>query len=193
MGLILLALIAIVAEILTWIFVGKLVGSAWYVFFWFIAAFFIGLNLLRSSSSHIMPQLQQMQLGGQMGNDPQVGKYLARCLSGVLLMIPGLLSDVVALILLIPGMHKLIQNVALSALQKRQQAMMNKMMGGMMGGNNAGAGSPFEDMMRQMQDMQRQQGSSQYQDSSIIDGEAREVTPDSKRIQSPKDRSSQDH
>jgi UPF0716 protein FxsA len=36
-------------------------------------------------------------------------------------------------------------------------------------------------MMRQMQDLQNQQGSV-YRDSSIIDGEAREVKPEQKKI-----------
>jgi len=59
---------------------------------------------------------------------------------------------------------------------------MEKMMGGMGG---AGAGqNPFADLMRQMQDMQNSQGGNQYRgDSSIIDGEAREVTPDHKKIE----------
>ncbi len=43
---------------------------------------------------------------------------------------------------------------------------------------------PICDLMRQMQDMQNQQGGgSQYHDSSIIDGEVREVTPDHKKIE----------
>ena len=37
--------------------------------------------------------------------------------------------------------------------------------------------------MRQMQEMQQQQGGSTYRDSSIIDGEAREVTPEAKKIE----------
>ena len=58
------------------------------------------------------------------------------------------------------------------------------MMGGM--GGNMGGQNPFADLMRQMQDMQNQQGGGsqgQYRDSSIIDGEAREVTPDHKKIE----------
>ncbi|MFH3733263.1 FxsA family protein, partial [Acinetobacter baumannii] len=44
--------------------------------------------------------------------------------------------------------------------------------------------NPFADLMRQMQDMQNSQGGNQYRgDSSIIDGEAREVTPDHKKIE----------
>ena len=41
----------------------------------------------------------------------------------------------------------------------------------------------FADIMRQMQEMQQQQGGSAYRDSSIIDGEAREVRPDAKKIE----------
>lgn len=184
MGLILLILIAIVAEILTWIFVGDLVGSGWYVFFWFIAAFFIGLNLVRGSTSHIMPQMQQMQMTGQMGGGPQVGKYLTRAIAGVLLMLPGLLSDFIALLMLIPAVQNLFKNAAMSAMQKRQQAMINKMMGGNATG---GAANPFADMMRQMQEMQRQQhgGNHASNDPTIIDGEAREIQPEQKRIDAP--------
>ena len=80
------------------------------------------------------------------------------------------------------GVQTAFRNIAMRTLAKRQQAMMNKMMGGMGG---AGAGqNPFADLMRQMQDMQNQQGGgSQYHDSSVIDGEAREVTPDHKKIE----------
>lgn len=182
MALILLVLVGIVAEIITWIFVGKLVGSAWYVFFWFIAAFIIGLNLLKSSTSHIMPQMQQMQMTGQMNGSPQVTKYLTRAIAGVLLMIPGLLTDIVAVLMLIPAVQRYFVNLGMKAMQKRQQAMMEKMMGGMgMGGMNTGAGqNPLEEMMRQMQDMQL--GGTGRQDSSVIDGEAVEIEPERKRI-----------
>ncbi|MBU3847044.1 MAG: FxsA family protein, partial [Candidatus Acinetobacter avistercoris] len=69
-------------------------------------------------------------------------------------------------------------------------AMMEKMMGGMMGdmngmggmGGNAQGPNPFADIMRQMQDMQNQQGG-RPNDSTIIDGEAREITPDAKKIE----------
>ena len=51
-----------------------------------------------------------------------------------------------------------------------------------MGGGAQGQ-NPFADIMRQMQEMQQQQGGSTYRDSSIIDGEAREVTPEAKKIE----------
>lgn len=183
MGLILLVLIAIVTEIVTWIVVGDLVGSGWYVFFWFIFAAMIGFTILRSSVAHIMPQMQQIQMSGQMGNDPNVGKYLPRAIAGLLLAIPGLWSDLIAVLMLIPAVQTMFRNSAMKAMQKRQQAMMEKMMGGMSGNAND-PNNPFADMMRQMQEMQRQQmgGRGASNDSSVIDGEAREVQPEQKRI-----------
>lgn len=181
-----LILIYFILEIAVWIGVAHFI-SGWYVFFSFFITFFIGLSMIRSSTSTIMPQMQQMQMTGQMGMDGEVGKKLTIAMSGFLLMIPGLITDVIAILILIPGVQKLARNFAMGMIAKRQQAMMNKMMGGMMGdsmGNMGGqAGqNPFADLMRQMQDMQNQGGGT-YRDSSIIDGESREIEPERKQIE----------
>ncbi len=131
-----------------------------------------------------MPQMQQMQMG-QMSGDPALASNLPKILAGFFLMIPGLISDVIAVLMLIPAVQKAFQAGMMKIMMKRQQAMMEKMMGGMMGdmGGMGGAQgqNPFADMMRQMQEMQNQQGG--RGDSTIIDGEAREVTPDAKKIE----------
>ena len=180
--LLLIVVLGAIVEIAVWIGVAQFI-SGWYVFFWFIIAFFIGLGLIRRSTAGIMPQLQQMQMTGQLGSDPTVTKKLAYAFAGFLLMLPGLVSDVLAVLILIPGVQTAFRNIAMRTLAKRQQAMMNKMMGGM--GGNASGQNPFADLMRQMQDMQNQQGGGQgqYHDSNIIDGEARDVTPNHKKIE----------
>ncbi|MEA1227795.1 FxsA family protein [Acinetobacter sp. IRS14] len=182
MNLLLIVVLGAIVEIAVWIGVAQFI-SGWYVFFWFIIAFFIGLGLIRRSTAGIMPQLQQMQMTGQLGSDPTVTKKLAYAFAGFLLMLPGLVSDVLAVLILIPGVQTAFRNIAMRTLAKRQQAMMNKMMGGM--GGNASGQNPFADLMRQMQDMQNQQGGGQgqYHDSNIIDGEARDVTPNHKEIE----------
>ena len=183
MKLFLFILAGVILEVFVWIGVGDLVGSMWYVFFWFIAAFFIGMSLIRKYSAGLMPQMQQMQ-AGQMGADPALTNNLPKIIAGFLLLIPGLVTDVVAVLLLIPAVQKAMTAALMNVMMKRQQAMMEKMMGGMMGDMNGmgGAGqNPFADLMRQMQDMQNQQGGGR--DSSIIDGEAREITPDAKKIE----------
>lgn len=92
MNLLLIVVFGAILEIAVWIGIAQFI-SGWYVFFWFIIAFFIGLSMLRSSTSSIMPQLQQMQMSGQMGNDPAVTKKLAVAMAGFLLMLPGVVSD----------------------------------------------------------------------------------------------------
>ncbi len=183
MKLFLIVLAGLILEVFVWIGVGDLVGSMWYVFFWYIAAFFIGLNMIRKYSAGVMPQMQQMQMG-QMGGDPALTGNLPKIIAGFLLLIPGLITDVIAVLILIPGVQNIFKQVMMNAMMKRQQAMMNKMMGSMMGDMNGMGGAqgqnPFADMMRQMQDMQNHQGG---RDSTIIDGEAREITPDAKKIE----------
>ena len=183
MKLFLFILAGVILEVFVWIGVGDLVGSMWYVFFWFIAAFFIGTSLIRKYSAGLMPQMQQMQ-AGQMGADPALTNNLPKIIAGFLLLIPGLVTDVVAVLLLIPAVQKAMTGALMNVMMKRQQAMMEKMMGDMNGmGGGAQGQNPFADIMRQMQEMQQQQGGSAYRDSSIIDGEAREVTPEAKKIE----------
>ncbi|MDM1279536.1 FxsA family protein [Acinetobacter indicus] len=184
MKLFLIILAGLILEVFVWIGVGELVGSMWYVFFWFIAAFFIGMNLIRKYSAGIMPQMQQMQMG-QMSADPALSNNLPKIFAGFLLLIPGLITDVLAVLIMIPGVQNAFKAAMMKAMMKRQQAMMNQMMGGMMGDMNGMGGgaqgqNPFADLMRQMQDMQNQQAG---RDSTIIDGEAREVTPEAKKIE----------
>ncbi|MHA3054732.1 FxsA family protein [Acinetobacter sp. ANC 4633] len=175
MNLILAVLIGAILEIAVWIGVAHFI-SGWYVFFWFIIAFVIGFKLLRSSAATIMPQLQQLQMTGQLATDPIVTRKIAVAVAGILLMIPGLITDVIAVLVLLPPVQKLLVNALMSAMAKRQQAMMNKMMGGEQNAQN-----PFADLMRQMQGIQNHQGN--RHDSSVIDGEAREVNPDRQKIE----------
>lgn len=174
MNVVLMVVIGVILEIAVWIGVAQFI-SGWYVFFWFILAAVIGFKLLRSSTATIMPQLQQMQMTGQLSADSAVTHKIALAISGILLIIPGLISDVLAVLILLPPVQKMVVRALMSAMAKRQQAMMSKMMGGM--GADLGGKNPFEDLMRQMQ---QQTG---IRDSSIIDGEAREVQPDYKKIE----------
>ncbi len=180
MKLALIVLAGLILEIFVWIGVGDLVGSMWYVFFWFIAAFFIGMGMVRKHAAGVMPQMQQMQMGMAMGmGDPALGASLPKIIAGFFLLIPGLITDLLAVLILIPAVQNAFKAAAMNMVMKRQQSMMEKMMGGMGADLGGGAGqNPFADLMRQMQDMQSQSG----RDSTIIDGEAREVTPEAKRL-----------
>lgn len=181
--LIVLLIVAFAVEIAVWIGIAQFI-SGWWIFLWTAVAFVLGFNLVRGSVGNIMPQLQQMQLSGQMSGDPKVKNSLVKAFAGLLLMLPGVISDLLALLVLLPPVQRNLQGIISKALAKRQQAMMQKMMGGMgMGMPTSGnQGDMMNDLMRRMQEMQGGAGG-----GSVIDGEARRVEPEVKRIKSAND------
>src|SRR5690606_42118716 len=90
------------------------------------------IYLIRKFSADVMPQMQQMQTG-QMSTDPALSANLPKILAGFLLLIPGLITDVLPVLMLIPAVQQVFKAAMMKAMMKRQQLMMEKMMGGMMG------------------------------------------------------------
>lgn len=80
-------------------FVGTLV--------WLIAALMLGLNLLRvQGPASMMRATQTMRTGGQPGEDLVDG--LCNGLAAVLLIVPGIVSDLLALLCLIKPLRRLV-------------------------------------------------------------------------------------
>lgn len=194
-GIVLLGLALFVAEILLWFGVAQFI-SGWWIFLWTVAAIFIGLNMIRSSMASVMPQMQQMQAGGAIdpAAAPQITDALPKVLVGFLLLIPGLFTDLLAGLIMIPAVRTRVQAAVMKVMQQRQQAMMNQMMnqmgGGAMGGGAAGGFDP-----KMMEELMRQMGAggmggtqpNQAGRPTIIEGEARQVQPDLKKIKSAND------
>jgi UPF0716 protein FxsA len=115
-------------EIFLWILAAHFV-SGWWIFWWTIMAVFMGTSLMRSGLS-VLPKLQGVQ-GIQAfqlnSGTPEVGRALTRTLAGLLLVIPGLLTDAFALILLLPPVQYGVQKWAMRFFAKRQEAMMAQM------------------------------------------------------------------
>lgn len=194
-GIVLLGLALFVAEILLWFGVAQFI-SGWWVFLWTIAMIFVGLNMVRSSMASVMPQMQQMQAGGGIdpAAAPQVTQALPKVLVGFLLLLPGLISDILAVLLLIPAVQRRVQAAVMKIMQQRQQAMMNQMMNQMGGagmGNGAAGGfdpNMMEELMRQMGAGGMNIGARPTQGRpTVIEGEARQVKPDLKKIESAND------
>ena len=194
---ILILLAGIVLEVLAWIGAAQFV-SGWWIFLWTAIAFVWGLSILRSSVGGIMPQLQQMQMTGQLSGEPQVQQSLPKALAGFLLLLPGLISDVLALLILIPAVQNIVRKALTNIMMKRQNAMIQNMMkgmggmsaGGFGGGNTSGQPDMMAELMRRMQEMQGQgtaSGAGQTHRPTVIDGEARHVNPDVKKIKPAND------
>ena len=125
---------------------------------------------------------------------PQVTQALPKVLVGFLLLLPGLISDILAVLLLIPAVQRRVQAAVMKIMQQRQQAMMNQMMNQMGGagmGNGAAGGfdpNMMEELMRQMGAGGMNTGARPTQGRpTVIEGEARQVKPDLKKIESAND------
>lgn len=138
-----IALIWFIIEMLIWYLAAKLIGhgGGWYVFFWFIAAAILGVSMIKKAASTLNPMAQQvkaMQNGviPNPANQPKestIAKSVALGVAGILFLLPGLLSDAVACILLLPVVQRKITQAAKNYALKNQDkmmAMMSKQMGG---------------------------------------------------------------
>ena len=135
------ALVWFIIEMLVWYLVAQFI-SGWLVFLWFIVAAFIGFGLLKKAFGTLNPVAQQFKSGviPNPANQPPKQSMLKAVgfgLAGVLLVFPGLLSDIAAFLVLLPAIQNLLSNKAENYAKNNQDKMM-AMMAKHMGGN-----SPF--------------------------------------------------
>lgn len=182
-----IALIWFIIEMLIWYLAAQFV-SGWYVFFWFIIAAVIGIMMIRKAAGTLNPMAQQMKAiqKGVIPNpanqpaEATITKSIALGFSGLLFLLPGLLTDLVALLLLLPGVQNKLTAAAKDYALKNQDKMMQimaKQMGGQspfggMGGSPFGKNGPFG-----------KTGGF----GTTVDGEAKPVNPDIKQIKSAND------
>lgn len=193
MGIVIgIALVWFIIEMLLWVLIAQFV-SGWYVFFWFVIAAVIGIGMMKKTAQTINPMAQQMRSGviPSAANQPSeatLTKSIARGMAGLLLLLPGILSDIVAFFLLLPAVQTALTTKAKDYALKNQEKMMAMMakqmggnapfggMGGMngMGGNPFGTNNPFG-------------GSPFGGRGTTVDGEAKTVKKDIKRLSSAND------
>ncbi|WP_201527881.1 FxsA family protein [Psychrobacter frigidicola] len=139
-----IAIVWFIIEMLLWYLIAQFV-SGWWVFIWFIISAVIGLSLIRKGMASLSPMAQQMKAGGMMNPSmrPQEStmiKSVAMAAAGILLLIPGIISDVLALLVILPPVQKKLKDMANKYVMNNQQKMM-EMMAKQMGGQNPFGGA----------------------------------------------------
>ena len=149
-----IAIVWFIIEMLLWYLIAQFI-SGWWVFMWFIIAAVIGISLIRKGMVALNPMAQQMKAGGMMNpamrpQESTMLKSVAMAAAGVLLLIPGVISDLLALLVVLPPVQKKLKDMANNYVMNNQQKMMEmmaKQMGGQMGGQNPfggmGGQNPF--------------------------------------------------
>lgn len=132
-----IALVWFIIEMLIWYLLAQFM-SGWLVFLWFVVAFFIGLTLIKKAAGTLNPMAKQMKSGvvPNPANQPPesaITKSLAMGIAGILFVLPGILTDIGAVLLLLPAIQKMLtakaKNYAMNN-QDKMMAMMAKQMGG---------------------------------------------------------------
>ena len=192
-----IAIVWFIIEMLLWYLLAQFI-SGWWVFIWFIIAAVIGISLIRKGMASLNPMAQQMKAGGMMNpamrpQESTMMKSVAMAAAGILLLIPGVLSDLIALLVVLPPVQKKLKDVANNYVMNNQQKMM-EMMAKQMGGQNpfGGAGgmggqNPFGGaggMNNQNPFGQQQQNpfGNVFKQHTTVDGTAKNIPKDVKKI-----------
>ena len=144
-----IAIVWFIIEMLLWYLMAQFV-SGWLVFGWFIIAAVIGISLIRKGMVALNPMAQQMKAGGMMNpamrpQESTMLKSVAMAAAGILLLIPGVISDFLALLVVLPPVQKKLKDMANKYVMNNQQKMM-EMMAKQMGGQMGGGQNPFGGM-----------------------------------------------
>lgn len=156
-----IAIVWLIIEMLLWYLIAQFI-SGWWVFLWFVIAGFIGVALIKKGVSTLKPMAGQAQAAmlnpAMRPNENAVVKAIALAVAGILLVLPGILSDVVALLVMLPAVQNkfkaFAKDYATKNPEKLMQMMASKMggidpskmggLGGMSGG--MGGSNPFGNM-----------------------------------------------
>ena len=191
-----IAIVWFIIEMLIWYLMAQFM-SGWWVFMWFIIAAVIGISLIRKGMASLNPLAQQMKTGGMMNpsmrpQESTMVKSVAMAAAGILLLIPGVVSDLLALLVVLPPVQKKLKDLANNYVMNNQQKMM-EMMSKQMGGQNpfGGAGgiggqNPFGGSMGNGQNPFGQQQQNPFGDAfkqhTTVDGTAKNIPKDVKKI-----------
>lgn len=164
-----IAIVWFIIEMLLWYLLAQFM-SGWWVFGWFIVAAVIGIVLLKKGMTSLKPMATQMQGMGMLNPamrppENKITHAVALSVAGLLFLIPGVLSDIIGLLALLPPVQKKATEFGKAYAMKNQDKLMQmmasrmgglggmsginpNMMGGLNGmGGNAGGQNPFSDMM----------------------------------------------
>lgn len=186
-----IAIVWFIIEMLLWYLIAQFM-SGWLVFMWFIIAAVIGITLIRKGMAALNPMAQQMKASGMMNpamrpQESTMIKSVAMAAAGILLLIPGVLSDLLALLVVLPPVQKKLKDFANNYVMNNQQKMMEmmaKQMGGKMGGGQnpfGGAGGGINGQNPFGQQQQNPFGDV-FKQHTTVDGTAKNIPKDVKKI-----------
>ena len=131
-----IAIVWLIIEMLVWYLIAQFV-SGWWVFGWFIIAGVIGMTLIKKGIATLKPAAGQAQAAmlnpALRPNENSIIRAAAMAIAGILFLLPGILSDIVAVVVLLPAVQNKFKNFAKDYAAKNPEKLM-QMMASKMGG-----------------------------------------------------------
>ena len=122
-----IAIVWLIIEMLVWYLIAQFV-SGWWVFLWFVVAGFVGAALIKKGIATLKPMAGQAQAAmlnpAMRPNENSVVKAIAFAVAGILLVLPGILSDIAALIVLLPAVQNKFKAFAKDYATKNPEKLM---------------------------------------------------------------------
>jgi UPF0716 protein FxsA len=106
-----------IVELFVLIRIGRVIGP-WYTIFFVIAMGVLGAWLAKTQGRRVITEWQMALAQGRVPNEGVLSGLLV-LLGGVLLITPGVISDVFGLVLLVPPTRKLVAGVARTWLERQ--------------------------------------------------------------------------
>lgn len=144
-------------ELTTLISLGRMIGMG-FLFLYVLGTFFLGMNLVRSAGVNSL----------RMGAPSTVLEAPFRLMAGVLILIPGLISDVLALLILIPLVRKILWVFVVSKLFQGRVVQQTW---------STGARSPFQGTSREESDIVDVTGVRVERDVTPLEAERLQASP----------------
>ncbi len=146
------------------------------------AGFIFGLKLMRSQGINAMIKSSQSMQSGESPMEP-IAEGIVKAFAGILLILPGFISDLVALILLLPFVRKAFARHLAKKGQFQGFAAGNMGGFGMFGGGlgGFGAGGFNRPGANDGGNIYEHEGSARVEDKDVIEGQVIEHKPERKK------------
>lgn len=149
-----------VAELMLVLSLARHFGWLW-VLAGLLAGFFLGSSVIRLRGALYFRQAMAA-MNQQQAPDGALIKGLSWYVAGVLLMIPGFITDALALLVLLPPVRRLMVSRVQKVMQGRMVNIQTIFSGGMNGGTMGDANTPWPPQQNQ-------------EAGDVFEGEAREI------------------
>lgn len=122
--IILFIFITMIFEVFAIFFIGKLIGG-WITFLLIILGFIVGISILKAVMASVMSKVKNVMTMQETMSEAVI-QSIIYLLAGVFFIIPGFISDIFAIMLLIPPIRNFLVEHTVNIAKNKMKAKFNQ-------------------------------------------------------------------